>query len=578
MPAQRLPFAIVALLAFLQASGAAAEWSPEPLTVRPLTSPIRPIEACSDGGGGAFVAWQEESSYGVGVLRVQHVVASGALHPAWPEEGVTVCAAAAARTILTLIADDLGGVHVIWLEGSSVKAARVTSTGTLADGWSPCGTDLATSPFASAISDGANGFYLTWIGSRAGPDPYVPKILRMGPDGEQAGWSGGPRDVHAGDPEVSYDLWPRLAPAIGGGVYVAWVSWHADTNSTAGVRLMRIGAEGEPALGWPPTAVPLGVFNWSLMMREAPAAPPRLIDVASDGRGGAFVVSGRPVEADPYYYYPGLFADVRLQRIAFTGAPAAGWPGDGMVVTGDQTWPYGHADEAFEVRADGQQGAFVGLASYASEGSYYTNYSRWTDKGFAGWVGSADRMFGKSVAATTAASLFIATFEPNGPCQPWTPYANLKIIHRPPSQGWSDFSEVHFEVCLDFYGDIAVVPAGSDAALFFWSQHRERYGLFVQRLGAPLPVDVPGMPPGALSLRAWFVSGAGIRALAAGGSEGAARLDVFDLTGRRVAGMRVADARAFEAVIPGTKELGAGIYFLRLDGIEFARARVAVVR
>jgi hypothetical protein len=55
--------ALAATLALLVEGPATAlaEWGPVP--IRETAQKIRPIESCPDGHGGAFVAWQEESSY-----------------------------------------------------------------------------------------------------------------------------------------------------------------------------------------------------------------------------------------------------------------------------------------------------------------------------------------------------------------------------------------------------------------------------------------------------------------------------------------------------------------------------------
>jgi hypothetical protein len=88
---------------------------------------------------------------------------------------------------------------------------------------------------------------------------------------------------------------------------------------------------------------------------------------------------------------------------------------------------------------------------------------------------------------------------------------------------------------------------------------------------------VPSRTPENGSLRAWFAPGAGVRAAGSIGETAPRRLDLYDLSGRRIATSRRA-AGVFDVTLPGTSNLGAGIYFLRVcAGDETRTARVAVI-
>jgi len=84
------------VLALTFPCAALANWSSEPVTVTPTTASIPLVEACTDGAYGSFVVWQEETAPGVGVLRAQHLLATGDLDPAWPAEGASASRQASA--------------------------------------------------------------------------------------------------------------------------------------------------------------------------------------------------------------------------------------------------------------------------------------------------------------------------------------------------------------------------------------------------------------------------------------------------------------------------------------------------
>jgi hypothetical protein len=128
--------------------------------------------------------------------------------------------------------------------------------------------------------------------------------------------------------------------------------------------------------------------------------------------------------------------------------------------------------------------------------------------------------------------------------------------------------------------DVAIAPTGDGGVFFFWSQINERYGLFARRFSAGgQVVGVPRPEAASTSTRAWFAPGVGLRVAGSLESAGGARIELFDLTGRRRALVRLDGAGAFDTVLPGTDRLEAGIYFVRAQFGSFTqRARVAVAR
>lgn len=94
--------------------------------------------------------------------------------------------------------------------------------------------------------------------------------------------------------------------------------------------------------------------------------------------------------------------------------------------------------------------------------------------------------------------------------------------------------------------------------------------------------EVTAVPPKVSSTvalaNARFSRGVGVRAAVTLPPGGSARLGLFDVAGRRVADMEVAGSgAAIDVTLPGTEDLAAGIYFLRLAGTStHSNARVLV--
>jgi len=112
-----------------------------PATGRPICSFVglqSSAVIASDGSGGAFVTWQDSRNVLSSDLFAQHVLASGAIAPGWPDGGLTICDAAAEQDVPTIAPDGTGGAIVAWMdnrrdatnEGAfDIYAQRVTGDG-----------------------------------------------------------------------------------------------------------------------------------------------------------------------------------------------------------------------------------------------------------------------------------------------------------------------------------------------------------------------------------------------------------------------------------------------------------------
>ncbi len=99
------------LISALAPSRSAAFWPTDPTVNMPLSraggAQARP-RSISDATGGALVVWEDQRS-GSSDIYAQHVLASGAVDPAWPADGRALCAAAGDQPLPTTVSADAGG-------------------------------------------------------------------------------------------------------------------------------------------------------------------------------------------------------------------------------------------------------------------------------------------------------------------------------------------------------------------------------------------------------------------------------------------------------------------------------------
>lgn len=291
----------------------------------------------ADGAGGAFVAWIDGRSNptadGLDIFA-QHVLASGAVDPAWPAGGTPVCVANGAQTGPVLAADGAGGVLVAWYDlrssvtSDDIYAQHVLGSGTVDPAWPVNGRALCTAPGTQAapdiVPDGAHGAIVAWHDARDGVNHiYAQHVLASGTIAP--GWPGNglPVSVTGVDEVIA-----KLVPDGAGGAIVTWGDASAGHHAMRAAHVLGAGAV-DPA--WPAGGVPLSA---------TPSEQTSQV-MAADGAGGAFVV-----------WQVGL--DIVAQHVLASGALDSAFPSDGRPVC---DLPSRQQNPA--IAADGVGGAIV---------------------------------------------------------------------------------------------------------------------------------------------------------------------------------------------------------------------------
>ena len=568
-------------------------WSADPVQVHATSALCPAVAAIDDGHSGAYIAWQENGASG-GVIRAQHLLASGDVDPAWSGP-VHVSDRVADRSVLGAVSAGVGGAYFWWMEGAQVFIQRITRIGTVAPGWSSGGRmvmQLPTADFRPSMApDGNAGVYIGglrayWTTPNYGVAIMIFHLNASG--GGAAGWPSSGRIF--GAPLSTYPTVSSfgLDPAPDGGLWLAWQRLGSSPPlpgyppGSGELRVIRLSEAGLPAPGWTADGDVLGPFlrtfpDATYPDPGEPAPAGSQVAVAHDDAGGAYIVSRQPSFNALTLEYS--FQNV-LRRVDAVGYSAPGWPLTGVTLSdGPEYIPEAPtAEAAVRAIADDRGGVLSGLPFYASEFTSGMGFSRRDAAGgpLPGGVDGAQN--GIEFAPRGDGGMFIASFKPSGATGPYEADAYIAVSQSSPGAGFFE-SKVSYSATR--YGDIGLTATGDGGAIFAWSQLIDRQGIYAIRLGQAGPVT--GVPPtpviGPPSLRVRFVRGDGVHAVASFSGSPRVALSLYDVSGRRVAGVSSDATLGADVVLPGTRDLAGGVYFARAsDGRRMLDARVLVVR
>ncbi len=259
-----------------------------------------------DGAGGAFIAWQDGRD-GNDDIYMQRVNSIGDTR--WAAAGAALCTATGNQTTPRIIPDGGGGMIVIWQDnrssGNDVYAQRVNALGSAlwtADGVPIC-TAIGSQYVYTMVSDGTGGAIVAWVDNRASSyDVYAQRVDRYG----TAMWTAnGVAVCTAADDQNS----PAITADGAGGAIISWT----DARGTTGnVYAQRVNASG--ATQWTANGVRIYANDKDIQ---------GLSQIASDGAGGAVVAWAETRDGGNGYY---------AQHLNASGARL--WP-EGGVTLGD---------------------------------------------------------------------------------------------------------------------------------------------------------------------------------------------------------------------------------------------------
>jgi hypothetical protein len=176
---------------------------------------------CSDGAGGAIIAWQDNRSGSNFDIYAQRINSSGA--KLWGTPGVIISNASDNQVSHSIISDGTGGAIITWEDsrdsgstGVDIYAQRINSSGVIQ--WINNGTPICTlaqdQELRPIVSDGAGGAIIAWRRGETGNGIYMQHIDSNG----MIKWT--PNGTRITNLDV--DPLIRLCSDGAGGAYVAW--------------------------------------------------------------------------------------------------------------------------------------------------------------------------------------------------------------------------------------------------------------------------------------------------------------------------------------------------------------------
>lgn len=574
----------------------AAGWPADGLAVATGPGHQLPEALAPDGSGGVLVVFSD-TRVDFGDLYLQRITAAGGVAPGWPLTGVPIAVTPGEQWAPELVGDGAGGAFLSWQDsdgGSHARYTHVLGSGDLASGWAVNGRHFEPGAFLVSrplMLQSGPGFFAAWaVADDANSSMVHVRAQRFLADGtSDPDWPLGGLVICPSLP------WPRgpvdrLVLDGAGGFFVVFADGRESGVVAEDLYAQHVRGDGALAAGWPVDGIPVSAL---------PGVTEQDPSLIQDGRGGVYIV---------WEDYRVGAARVFGQHLDGSGQPYAGWPIGGRSLTdtpGFQVSP--------ELAWDGRDGAYLTWANLQTGG--YRSYVQHLTAGGApalGWPANGLPVI------PLATDQYLPTITADG-------LGGAIVAWEDRRNGEQDVYAQRFVTDGVVATQVSVVSAEArtDEVRLRWhvggetraSVERRKGGAVEWRSLAQLDVDGTGyleyvdreVEPGAsFEYRLTFASGArggeasvtvpalelalaGARPNPAVGALSvaftlpdaiAARLELYDLAGRRLAAHNVGTRGAGRHVVRLTDgALAPGLYWVSLtQGARTLRTRVAVVR
>lgn len=235
----------------LVASDGSRPWTGNWRAVCTANANQRQIRVAPDGTGGALVAWADERTGGSPMdVYAARITSAGTLATGWTAQGKRITSATGAQFEPQVVNDGGSGAWFVWRDERvadiNLYFSRVQGNGAFAPGFSAAGTLLCGAAGAQSdvqvVPDGAGGFFAVWLDPRDGEaDLYGTHVTSAGVPAP--GW---PADGLALCDAASQQLHPAL---VATGLNRAMAAWR-DTRADSGhVYALALGNDGPVTTG-----------------------------------------------------------------------------------------------------------------------------------------------------------------------------------------------------------------------------------------------------------------------------------------------------------------------------------------
>ena len=219
------------------------QWTVNGVTICTANKNQNDPQICSDGGGGAIIAWEDLRGGSSFDIYAQRVNSNGIVQ--WTVNGSTICTVSDSQSNPQICSDGGGGAIIAWQDfrgGSSydIYAQRVNTIGVVQ--WTINGSTICTTSgsqdFPQICSDGGGGAIIAWKDYRSGSnyDIYAQKIKNIVPT------SNHPADINTSTDGLETINWTLYDDSGGGqyrvlvnstmGALYIWMDWTSWINNT----------------------------------------------------------------------------------------------------------------------------------------------------------------------------------------------------------------------------------------------------------------------------------------------------------------------------------------------------------
>ena len=298
----------------------------------------------SDGAGGAIVTWEDIRNVSDYDIYAQHVLATGAVDPAWPANGRLICGAPSHQQLAAIVSDGAGGAIVAWddyrTDTGDIYAQHVLASGVVDGGWPVNGRAMCTAANAQLnpqiVLDSAGGAIVTWYDARSGVyDIYAQHVLASG--AVDVAW---PADGRLICGATDTQLAPTLISDGAGGAIVTWQDYRC--GHTYDIYAQHVLASGAVDGAWPAGGRAVSTFD-DQVGGYTPKSTPTIV---TDGGGGA-IITWHDYRSSSNY-------DIYAQRVLASGSVDGTWPANGQALCTN-----GSDQVTATIVSDGAGGAIV---------------------------------------------------------------------------------------------------------------------------------------------------------------------------------------------------------------------------
>ena len=247
-----------------------AQWIENGIVVSNATNRQSLHRICSDGAGGAIIAWQDNRN-GYYDIYAQRINSIG--NTQWVDNGTAICTSSDNQENPKICSDGAGGAIITWEDhrtgwnDGNIYAQRINSVGNTQ--WVDNGTAICTSSYnqmyPEICSDGVGGAIITWDDRSSSNDIFAQRINSVG----ITQWINNGTVVCTA---TSYQYYPKICSD---GAQGAIIAWEDSRNGNYDIYAQRINS--------------IGTIQWTTDGVAITTAfdDQRNLQISSDGEGGA---------------------------------------------------------------------------------------------------------------------------------------------------------------------------------------------------------------------------------------------------------------------------------------------------